>query len=112
MPLPNHATSEATRRYAERFATRAATDHFRQRHGLMLSSIGIGTYLGNPDDATDANYLNALVRAVESGVNVIDTAANYRFQRSERTIGAAFERLTGGGGFAREEIVVCTKGGY
>jgi aryl-alcohol dehydrogenase-like predicted oxidoreductase len=111
MPLPNHATSEATRRYAERFATRAATDHFRQRHGLMLSSIGIGTYLGNPDDATDANYLNALVRAVESGVNVIDTAANYRFQRSERTIGRALKTLVERG-FSREELVICTKGGY
>lgn len=107
----NHATSEGTTHYAERFATSAAKEHFRERHGLMLSSIGIGTYLGNPDDATDANYANAVVRAVESGVNVIDTAANYRFQRSERTIGRALKTLVGRG-FAREELVICTKGGY
>src|SRR6202022_3427348 len=45
------------------------------------------------------------------GVNVIDTAANYRFQRSERSIGAALRELNARG-FAREELVICTKGGY
>ncbi len=111
MPLQNHATSEATTRYADRFSGRAATDHFRERHGLMLSSIGIGTYLGNPDDATDTNYANAVVHAVENGVNVIDSAANYRFQRSERSIGRALKNLVELG-FSREELVICTKGGY
>src|SRR5207249_8774575 len=53
----------------------------------------------------------AIVRAVELGANVIDTAANYRFQRSERSVGAAIRELTARG-FAREEIVICTKGGY
>lgn len=111
MTLPNHATPEGTARYRDRFAGRAAPDHFRQRHGLLLSSIGIGTYLGNPDEATDANYANAVVRAVESGVNVIDTAANYRFQRSERSIGRALKTLVDRG-FSRDELVICTKGGY
>lgn len=109
MALLNHATMEGTTRYAERFST--AKDHFRQQQGLTLSSIGIGTYLGNPDDATDANYANAVVRAVESGVNVIDSAANYRFQRSERSIGRALKTLVERG-FSREELVICTKGGY
>lgn len=111
MPLSNHATPEGTARYRDRFAGRAAPDHFRERHGLMLSSIGIGTYLGHPDEATDASYANALVRAVESGVNVIDTAANYRFQRSERSIGAALKTVVDRG-YSREEMVICTKGGY
>ena len=78
----------------------------------MLSSIGIGTYLGNPDEATDRNYANAMVRAVQLGANVIDTAANYRFQRSERSIGEALKTLTNDQGFTREELVICTKGGY
>jgi len=111
MPLPNHATPEGTARYRERFAARAAENHFRLQQGLMLSSIGIGTYLGNPDDATDLNYAKAIVRAVESGVNVIDSAANYRFQRSERAIGRALKTVVERG-FAREELVICTKGGY
>lgn len=78
----------------------------------MLSSIGIGTYLGNADETTDANYTDAIVRAVQLGVNVIDTAANYRFQRSERSIGAALKILANEHGIARDKLVICTKGGY
>lgn len=102
------ATAEATARYRRRFANR----DFREQHGLNLSSIGIGTYLGNPDEATDLAYTRSVVRAVQLGVNVIDTAANYRFQRSERSIGEALKILAGDHGIAREELVICTKGGY
>ena len=82
------------------------------KHGLVLSSIGIGTYLGNADDATDAGYTRAIVRAVQLGVNVIDTAANYRFQRSERSVGEALKILANEHGIAREDLLICTKGGY
>ena len=112
MPLSSRATPEGTKHYRDRFAGRAARDHFRQQQGLVLSSIGIGTYLGNADEATDRNYANAVVRAVQLGANVIDSAANYRFQRSERSIGQALKQLTTEHGFAREELVICTKGGY
>ena len=105
------ATSEGTLRYRERFTGTAATAHFRQQQSLSLSSIGIGTYLGNADDETDLRYVAAVARAVESGANVIDTAANYRFQRSERSIGEAIRRLLAAG-FSRDELIVCTKGGY
>jgi len=82
------------------------------KHGLKLSSIGIGTYLGSADDVTDASYTRAIVRAAQLGVNVIDTAANYRFQRSERAIGEALKILANEHGIAREKLVICTKGGY
>jgi aryl-alcohol dehydrogenase-like predicted oxidoreductase len=59
----------------------------------------------------DAGYAAALVAAVENGINVIDTAINYRLQRSERSVGTAVKVLANKG-FAREEVVVCTKGGY
>ena len=106
------ATLAGTTRYRDRFQGRAAANHFREQQELSLSSIGIGTYLGNADDETDARYTAAVVRAVELGANVIDTAANYRFQRSERSIGNALRELTEARGFSREEIVICTKGGY
>lgn len=105
--LTTCATLEGTGRYRERFPDR----DFREQHGLWLSSIGIGTYLGNPDEATDERYTRAVVRAVQLGVNVIDTAANYRFQRSERSIGKALQQLNEQG-VTREELVICTKGGY
>ena len=108
MPV-NRATAEGTERYRKRFGGR---DSFREQQGLTLSSIGIGTYLGNPDTATDVSYTHAIVRAVQLGCNVIDSAANYRFQRSERSIGKALKTLEDEHGFAREELVICTKGGY
>jgi aryl-alcohol dehydrogenase-like predicted oxidoreductase len=111
MTLSGFATTEGTASYRERFRETAAEGHFRFEQNLWLSSVGTGTYLGNPDEETDRSYTESVVRAVELGANVIDTAANYRFQRSERSIGEALRRLTEAG-FAREELVVCTKGGY
>jgi aryl-alcohol dehydrogenase-like predicted oxidoreductase len=108
----NRATPEGTERYRARFEGRAASNHFRQQQGLLLSSIGIGTYLGNADKTTDSNYASAVVRAVQLGTNVIDSAANYRFQRSERSIGEALKTLATEHDIAREELVICTKGGY
>src|ERR1044072_47326 len=110
MPLNGYATPDGTAKYAERFP-HAATGHFRRARDLSCSSIGIGTYLGQPTEDFDQRYGDAVVRAAELGANVIDTAANYRFQRSERAIGAALSALHERG-FAREELVICTKGGY
>ncbi|MCM3905117.1 MAG: aldo/keto reductase [Pyrinomonadaceae bacterium] len=106
------STLEATARYRDRFKDHAADNHFRNEQNLWLSSVGIGTYLGSTDDITDGKYTQAVVRAVELGANVIDTAANYRFQRSERSIGKALDELTNTKGFKREELLICTKGGY
>lgn len=111
MPIEGWASSQGTVRYRDRFKEIAAEDYFRPCQDLQVSSIGIGTYLGEADEETDRRYTEAVVRAVELGANVIDTAANYRFQRSERVIGTALSELSQRG-FAREEIVICTKGGY
>ncbi|HKC63397.1 MAG TPA: aldo/keto reductase [Pyrinomonadaceae bacterium] len=112
MPVDGYATLDGTARYRERFKERAAENHFRMEENLWLSSIGIGTYLGKWDEATDERYTEAVVSAVEHGANLIDTAANYRFQRSERSIGAALRHLTEERISERDEIVICTKGGY
>ena len=105
------ATAEGTRRYAEKFRAQAADGHFRQAQGLTLSSLGIGTYLGQPNDTTDSGYTASIAAAVQGGINVIDSAINYRMQRSERSAGAALKVLANKG-FSRDEIVLCTKGGY
>ena len=111
MSISGYATLEGTTNYRNRFPT-AAAHHFREQQQLLLSSIGIGTYLGNADRATDQNYTDAVVRAVHLGANVIDSAANYRFQRSERSIGEALQILINEQGFRRDELIICTKGGY
>jgi aryl-alcohol dehydrogenase-like predicted oxidoreductase len=105
------ATQEGTKQYAGKFQGAAAEGHFRQAEALTISSVGIGTYLGQPNESTDASYTAALVAAVESGINLIDTAINYRLQRSERNVGTALKILAKKG-IGRGEVVVCTKGGY
>ncbi|HKS26778.1 MAG TPA: aldo/keto reductase [Pyrinomonadaceae bacterium] len=112
MSLQGRATTEGTARYRDRLKEQTNESHFRLEQNLWLSSIGLGTYLGKWDEQTDMAYTDSVVRAVELGVNVIDTAANYRFQRSERSIGAALSRLTDEGRASRDELLICTKGGY
>jgi aryl-alcohol dehydrogenase-like predicted oxidoreductase len=110
--MPGRATAQGTLRYAARFQGRAAAGHFRDvQGGLVLSSIGIGTYLGEADEATDVGYTGAVAAAVEGGINVVDSAINYRLQRSERSVGAALKQLAAWG-IARDEIVLCTKAGF
>jgi aryl-alcohol dehydrogenase-like predicted oxidoreductase len=111
--LTGRATPEGTRRYRSRLGSRVPGEHFRPLDGVgELSSLGIGTYLGRDDAATDHRYRQAVARAVLGGVNVIDTAINYRHQRSERAVGAALADLVARGVLRRDEVVVATKGGY
>jgi aryl-alcohol dehydrogenase-like predicted oxidoreductase len=110
--ISGRATPQGTLRYAARFQGRVAAGHFREAAGgLHVPSVGIGTYLGEPDAATDQTYTDAVVAAVEGGINLIDSAINYRLQRSERSVGAALKALVAKG-FSREEIVLCTKAGF
>jgi aryl-alcohol dehydrogenase-like predicted oxidoreductase len=110
--MPGRATAQGTLRYAARFQGRTAAGHFREiPGGLLFSSIGIGTYLGEPDEAADKGYAGAVVAAIEGGINVVDSAINYRLQRSERAVGTALKELAAKG-FARDEIVLCTKAGF
>lgn len=89
-----------------------ARGHFREADGRLMSSIGLGTYLGHWDEHTDRSYQEAIKRAIELGCNVIDTAINYRFQRSERAIGAALKQLFEDGRVSRDEIIIATKAGF
>ncbi len=104
--LKGHATAEGTAEYAKRFS--GLPGNFRPMLGTSVSSIGIGTYLGDPDLATDRAYEAALTAALTGGINLVDTAVNYRFQRSERTIGKVIAELVTAGKLKREEILVAT----
>ena len=108
--LKGRATPEGTASYAARFP--ALPGNFRPMLGLSVSSIGIGTYLGEPDEETDRAYEEAIAASLRGGINLIDTAVNYRFQRSERNIGKAIGELVAAGQLKREEVVVATKGGF
>src|SRR5215212_6876873 len=110
---PSAATAAGGKRYRERHATRFTEDFFRPFAGnLVASSIGIGTYLGECDDADDASYAIALRASLERGMNLVDTSVNYRCQRSERVVGKVLRDAIADGVVARDEVIVCTKGGY
>ncbi|WP_255150668.1 aldo/keto reductase [Halorarius halobius] len=102
------ATREATWAYRNEFHEQFARTYFRRFADGLVSSVGAGTYLGDPTDAADDRYHAALVEAFESGVNVVDTAVNYRHQRSERVVG----RAVADADVDREALLVATKGGF
>jgi aryl-alcohol dehydrogenase-like predicted oxidoreductase len=107
------ATVGGTERFRQRFADQFADDFFRPlAGGLNGSSIGLGTYLGECDDADDASYAVAVRAALEHGINVLDCSINYRCQRSERTVGKTLRSAIADGVASRDEVIVCTKGGY
>ena len=108
--ISGYATTEGTSKFVQ--STTANKENFKKIHGLMLSNVGIGTYLGEPDAKTDELVKNAVKQSVKSGVNVIDTAINYRAQKAERSVGKAISELVDSGDISREEVFVSTKNGY
>ncbi len=111
MLIPGFATTEGTERYHERFKARLP-GHFRRSNNLWVSSIGLGTYLGEPTATYDQLYVDAVTRAAQSGINLFDSAINYRHQRSERSIGKALGAMFSAGTLQRDEVILATKGGF
>lgn len=77
----------------------------------MVSSIGVGTYLGKPDDRTSTLVKEAVVASVQRGVNLIDSSINYRCQQGERSVASAVRHLIKSEEISRDELIICTKGG-
>jgi aryl-alcohol dehydrogenase-like predicted oxidoreductase len=109
--LPSRARSAGCERFAEEFG-RDSRGFYGPAADLVVSGLGIGTSRGAADDATDLAYARAVHAALEGGVNLIDTAINYRRQRSERAVGAALRSFVAINPSAREGVVVCGKGGF
>ncbi|MWG35421.1 aldo/keto reductase [Halomarina oriensis] len=100
-------TKEATWAYRNEHPEFART-YFRRFGEGVVSSVGLGTYLGDPTDAVDERYETTVKRALEHGSNVVDTAINYRNQRSERVVGKALAESH----VDRDAVMVATKGGF
>src|SRR5574341_784278 len=109
--ITGFATPEGTTNFARKNQA-VAKNHFKQFAGLTLSSIGVGTYLGNADNATDVLVKDAVKKSILSAVNVIDTAINYRSQKAERSVGKAISELIEEGKIKRDEVFISTKNGY
>lgn len=102
------ATPTATWQYRDDHGADFGRTYFRPCGDLALSSVGVGTYLGDPTDAADDDYVEAVTSFLDSGGNVVDTAINYRHQRSERAVGRAIEAAD----VERDAVFLSTKGGF
>jgi len=103
---------EGTARYRDRINDHTAINHFRLEQNLWLSSIGIGTYLAMrirktdhalPGNSNPRGSVGRKRHRIPLRI-IVFSAANARLQRPARA--------TGDEGFSRDEIVICTKGGY
>jgi len=106
------ANTTGTRRLAQRTASERDEFYRTFPRKLAVSALGAGSYLGDCTDEEDERYHTALREAITLGVNVIDTASNYRCQRSERVVGRTVVEAIAAGDVRRDEVLVCTKGGY
>jgi aryl-alcohol dehydrogenase-like predicted oxidoreductase len=107
------AARPATEAYARTLGVACAPGHysdFLNQH-LKLSSLGIGSFPGAATDEVDAAYANIVSRGLQSGINVIDTAAHYRYGRSARAVGEGLRRAFAAG-VTREQVYVVAKGGF
>ena len=105
--LPGLATRTGTLAYAKRHP--GLSYHSMGKSGLFSSEAGFGGY--RIHDQVPKHY-GALAKALSSGINLIDTSANYTDGGSERLIGKVLQDLVDKGEILREEIIVVSKGGY
>ncbi|MDH3488952.1 MAG: aldo/keto reductase [Nitrosopumilus sp.] len=108
--ISGFATSDGTRKFAQNSGVNQA--NFNEFQNLLLSNVGIGTYLGDPDTRTDQLVTNAVIQSILLGVNVVDTAINYRAQKAERSIGKALLELIEEQKISRDQIFLSSKSGY
>ena len=112
--IKGFASSEGTKKFRDNAIKKGKSYlHFKEFDDLILSSIGMGTYLGDLSKEDDIDIENALYESVKShAINVIDSAINYRAMKSEKSIGRSITRLVNDGIIFRDEIFVSTKNGY
>ncbi len=108
--ISGFATSDGTKKFAQKSGINQA--NFKEFENLTLSNVGIGTYLGDPDAKTDELVTNAVKQSIMSGINVVDTAINYRSQKAERSVGKAISELIQEGKASRDQIFLSSKNGY
>lgn len=78
--------------------------------GIQVSKMGLGTWAigGGPawsGDIADKQAIDTIVEAVNSGINMIDTAPGYNFGNSERIVGKALKEVD------RSKVILVTKCG-
>ncbi len=111
--IKGRASLEATKEFAKRNGQNRL-DFYTLGDEYCISSLGFGSYIGEAynEENYHFSYKEAFCEAIRQGSNLIDTAINYRYQQSEREIGEALKHSLEVGTAKREELVVCSKGGF
>ncbi len=112
-PAPAYATKEGTFGYLKQF-NRYNRDFYRFDGERFISSLGLGTFRKEPyrEENYVISYKDSVKTALLNGINLIDTAINYRYQTSEREIGEALTELMEEGNISRDQVVVTSKAGF
>jgi hypothetical protein len=101
------ASAEGTHARLERPGFAAGAPLGRTR--LTVSRAGFGCYRVS---AGVNEHALALEHALASGINLVDTSANYADGGSEELVGQVIEHLVEAGDLRREAVVVVSKAGY
>ncbi len=111
--IPGYASAAATQAYAKKQGRACAQGHYSDflETGILLSSIGIGTFPGLASDEIDGQIAGIVAQALQSGLNVIDTATHYRYGRSPRAVGCGVREAVAAG-VPREAMFLVSKGGF
>ncbi len=111
--LPGHATPQGTRDYVATRGAALAEGHYSElaKTRIRLSAIGVGTFPGQADPDTDRKVAKIVHRALSQGLNVIDTAAHYRYGRALAAVGHGV-RAAVLDGIPREAMFLVSKGGF
>lgn len=106
------ATSTDTYNFAKKYST--YKDFYIKHNNLVFSKLGLGTFNKEPykEENYVFHYIEGVKQAIRSGINLIDTASNYRYGQSEKEIGIAIQELMQSNEVKREELIICSKGGF
>jgi len=101
------STAEQTRAYAQQFPD-LSFKPFGQS-GWFCSQAGFGGYRIH---YSVEEHRNALLKALLSGINVIDTSSNYGDGASEQLIGEVLQEIIQQGTWPRQAFIIISKAGY
>ena len=105
--IKSRALAENTKDFSEKFPSLLYKP--LGKTGFTVSACGFGAYRV---DYRVKEHFESLEYAISSGINLIDTSANYSDGGSEILIGNVIGDMITQGKMLREEIVIVSKGGY
>lgn len=112
-PIEGRADAKGTQIFSFR-RENVLQEHFNWNYNkdVLHSSISYGTYKADISEKGEVSMFSGILDSVYSGVvNTFDTGIHWRYQRSERTIGAAIKYLIQHE-ILRNEVFIASRAGH